>query len=98
MAGDDETSYIDLPFEENPPGQTLDVSNAVLSGGLIIVAAAVPVPEHGMCPALLFRFTDPHGAFYDRPILLVVDDEHAAKLTELVAQSVASARAKAAAA
>lgn len=81
---------MDLPFEEAPPGQTLDLSDAAISGGLVVMAATMPVPDVGTLPALVFRFATPTGQFY-RPILLVLDEDQAAKLPQLVLASVAAA-------
>lgn len=85
---------MDVPFERNPPGQTLDLSDALLSGGVVVLAASVPVDGVGTKPGLLFRFTSPLGEFYP-PMLLVLDDDQAGKLPALVSNAVSAARSAA---
>lgn len=82
---------LDVPFEENPPGQTLDLSDALLPGGIVVMASVIPVPEVGPKPALVFRFTAPDGRFY-APIVAVLDDDQLGKLTPLIAKAVTAAR------
>jgi hypothetical protein len=82
---------MDLPYEPNPPGQTIN-DKFIVSGGLVIAAATVPMPDDGeLKPALVFRFSSPLGEFYN-PVLLVLDDDQAANLPKLVQQSVDGAR------
>ena len=50
---------MDLPFEPNPPGQTLD-EGMLPSGGVVVMAATVPLPDGDMKPGIVFRFADPH--------------------------------------
>lgn len=53
---------MDLPYEPNPLGQSIQ-DLVHLSGGVVVAAATVPMPDDGeMKPALLFRFSDPLGA------------------------------------
>ena len=82
-------STLDLPFEENPPGQTLDLSDAKLSGGCVVLASVVPFPDDPK-PALVFRFTAPDGRFY-APIVVVLDPAQADKLPILVNRAVVAA-------
>ena len=81
---------MDLPFEHNPPGQRLDLSHAHLSGGVVVMAATVPVPDVGIRPCLIFRFATPLGDMYP-PMLLVLDDDQASKLPALVSTAVDAA-------
>lgn len=82
---------MDLPYEPNPPGQFV-TDDFLISGGVVVAAATVPMPDDGeMKPALVFRFSDPLGHFYP-PMLLVLDDDQAANLPTLVQQSVDGAR------
>lgn len=82
---------MDLPYEPNPPGQFI-TDGFLVSGGVVIAAATLPMPDDGEHkPALVFRFSDPHGQFY-APVLLVLDDDQAANLPHLVRESVDGAR------
>jgi hypothetical protein len=80
---------LDVPFEEGPRGQTLDLSDAHLSGGLVVLAASVPIGDERK-PALVFRFTTPHGEFYP-PMLLVLDETQARKTPDLITNAVHAA-------
>lgn len=85
---------MDVPYEPNPPGQSIS-DQFLMSGGVVIAAATLPMPDDGQHkPALVFRFSDPLGHFYP-PILLVLDDDQAAKLPNLVHKSVSGAIAAA---
>ena len=66
----DHDQPLDLPFELNPPGQHLDLANAKLSGGCIVMASVIP--DKPPRPALVFRFAAPDGRFY-APIVLAID-------------------------
>ena len=81
---------LDLPFELNPPGQTIDLNNLTLAGGVVCIAAVVPIPDVGSKPGIIFRFTRPDGAFYD-PICLIIDPEQALKAPILVNRAVQAA-------
>lgn len=80
---------LDLPFEETPPGMTLD-ENVVLSGGLVVMGAVVPVPSLGPKPALVFRFAAVDGTFLPA-VVLVLDVDQAEKTPQLVAAATAAA-------
>ncbi|HET7386881.1 MAG TPA: hypothetical protein VFJ19_09500 [Nocardioidaceae bacterium] len=84
---------MDLPFENNPTGTSVPLDDALISGGVVVMAAVVPV-DGGPKPALVFRFSDPHGRFYP-PMVLVADDDQMAKTTDLVSKAVRAARAAA---
>lgn len=82
-------STLDLPFEEGPPGQYLDLEHAKLSGGCVVLASVLPIPGDPK-PALVFRFTSPDGRFY-APIVLGIDPAQAEKLPILVNRAVRAA-------
>jgi hypothetical protein len=84
--GDD----MDLPYEPGPPGYLHD-TDARFSGGVVVMASVVDVPEAGPKPALVFRFITPTGGFYP-PTVLVCDDDQLAKLRPLILQAVHAAR------
>jgi hypothetical protein len=63
----------------------------LLSGGVVVAAATVPLDDGEHKPALLFRFATPLGQFYP-PMLLVLDDDQAANLPTLVRDAVDGAR------
>lgn len=82
---------LDLPFEEGGQGPLTD-PHVHFSGGLVVMAAAVDVPDVGKKPALVFRFTEPStGRFYP-PFCLVTDDDQMAKLRPLLMEAIATAR------
>lgn len=83
---------MDLPFEPTT-GHLMD-EHVHFSGGLVVMASVVDVPEAGPKPALVFRFADPHGVFYP-PTVLVCDDDQMAKLRPLILQAVHAAREEA---
>ena len=82
---------MDLPYEDNP-APVFITDDLRLSGGVVVAAAVVPLPDDGtLKPTLVFRFSDPFGNFYP-PIALVLDDQQAAKLPTLVRDAVEGAR------
>lgn len=82
---------MDVPWEDNPPGQFV-TDEFLMSGGVVVAGAVVPMPDDGdPKPALVFRFSSPLGQFYN-PVLLVLDDDQAANLPRLVRQAVDGAR------
>jgi hypothetical protein len=81
---------MDVPFEEGGAGELSD-DHVHYSGGLVVMAATIDVPEVGMRPALVFRFATPDGQFYP-PVCLVADDDQLAKLRPLISEAIASAR------
>jgi hypothetical protein len=81
---------MDVPFEPSPPGHLLDTT-VQWSGGVVVMASTVDVPEHGVKPALVWRFAKPDGTFYPA-ITLVMDDAQMAKLRPLVMEAIALAR------
>ena len=83
----------DLPYERNPEPVTLDLSNALLSGGVVVMAATIPAPGTTTpLPSLVFRFAKPDGTGFYPPVLLVVSDEHMAQLRPLILRAVHDAR------
>lgn len=81
---------LDIPFEENPEPVYI-TEDFQMSGGVVMMTTAVDVPGVGFLPAIVFRFSNPHGIFYP-PILLVVDDDQAAKFPITVEQTISCAR------
>jgi hypothetical protein len=81
---------MDLPYESGPPGYLHD-EHAHFSGGVVVMASVVDVPDAGPKPALVFRFATPTGGFYP-PTVLVCDDDQLAKLRPLILQAVHAAR------
>lgn len=82
---------MDVPFEADDSGGTLHDEHVHYSGGLVVMAAKIDVPEVGPKPALVFRFATPEGGFYP-PVVLVADDDQLAKIGPLVAEASAAAR------
>lgn len=80
---------MDMPYEQNPPGQSI-TDGFLLSGGVVVAGAVLPLDDGEHKPALMFRFSDPLGHFYP-PMLLVLDDDQAAKLPPLVSKAVSDA-------
>ena len=81
---------MDLPFEPGGEGPMLD-DHVHFSGGVVVSASVVDVPEIGPKPALVFRFATPLGGFYP-PVVLVQDDDQMAKLRPLIFQAIKAAR------
>lgn len=82
---------LDLPFEPTPEADLHDLASALFSGGVVVMASKVDVPEVGTRPALVFRFATPVGGFYP-PIVLVQDDDQMAKLRPVIVEAVQLAR------
>lgn len=76
----------DLPLEATS-GVLHDIGDAVLAGGVVVMATVVDVPELGPHPGLVFRFTGPGGAMV-QPVLLLLDQEHLRNASTLVAGAV----------
>lgn len=81
---------LDVPFEPQQPTE-MDLSDGVLAGGLVVMAAAIPVTGAGTIPALVFRFAKPDGTGFYPPIVLTVDEDQMAKTAQLVASASAAA-------
>jgi hypothetical protein len=81
---------MDLPFARQTPTE-INLNDAALAGGLVIMAAALPVPEQGKLPALVYRFAKPNGSGFYPPIVLVVDEDQMLKTAQLTASAVAAA-------
>jgi hypothetical protein len=85
------TGDLNVPFEEGPPGQTIPLDDeAVLAGGLVVLAGVLPIPGAGPKPALIFRFAEANGA-YHHPLVLVVEPHELKGLVALVDQAAAAA-------
>jgi hypothetical protein len=84
-------SDLDLPFEEKPPGQIVEIGDllgdGVLAGGVTITAAMLPVDGHGIMPALIYRFANPDGSGFYPATALIMSDEQMAGLKLLTAQA-----------
>lgn len=81
---------LDLPFQPQRPSE-LDLSDGVLAGGMVVLAASIPVPGEGVMPALVFRFTKPDGTGFYPPMVLAVDEDQMTKTAQLVASASAAA-------
>ena len=90
MSGDLGNS-MDLPFEADPIGMQVPDEHAHFSGGVVVIAAVIDVPDVGPKPSLVFRFAMPEGGFYP-PVVLVQDDDQIAKLRPLIFQAIKAAR------
>lgn len=85
------TGDLNLPFEpQEPTYQELD-PDTMIAGGVVVMAAAVPVPALGVRPALVFRFATPLGGFHP-PVLLVLDDDEMDGLRPLLSAAIHRAR------
>lgn len=82
---------MDLPYESNPGPVPMSDEIVHYSGGVVVMASVVDVPDVGPRPALVFRFSNPIGQFYE-PIVLVCDDDQIAKLRPLINSAIADAR------
>lgn len=80
---------MDVPFEDGPPGQFIDLEHAHVSGGMVVMAAVLPV-DGDPKPTLVFRFATPLGTFYP-PMVLVLDDDQVRNVPDLVTKAVHSA-------
>ena len=81
---------LDLPFKPQEPTM-LPPEDMLISGGMVVAGAVVPIPEHGNRPGLLFRFAKTDGSgFYD-PMLLVLEGDQAYAVQDLVKDAVNAA-------
>ena len=78
-----------VPFAEQK-ATPLDTSDAILCGGIIVMAAKIPTGDGQIWPAIVFRFDDAEHRF-SAPIVLVMPTDQLTGLTELVATAVATA-------
>lgn len=84
---------LNLPFEENPGGQTFAVDvTGRLASGVVILAAVLPVPDVGPMPCLIYRFAKPDGSGFHPDVMLALTDDQAADLPKLTSDAVDSAR------
>lgn len=83
---------LDLPFMPQEPTPGLQGEHVHMSGGLVVMAAVVDVPQVGKKPALVFRFAIPDGSGFYPPVCLVADDDQIAKLRPLINEAIAAAR------
>lgn len=81
---------LDHSFARQTPTE-VDLDNAALSGGVVVMVAALPVPDQGTLPALVFRFAKADGTGFYPPIVLVVDEDQMTKTAQLTASAVAAA-------
>lgn len=84
---------LDLPFEGQPES-FVDLADGVVVGGLVVMAASVPVDGVGHMPALVFRFVTPTGNFL-QPVIFVTDDDQMTKSKRLIAGAATAAIAQA---
>lgn len=88
----DDPNSMDLPFEDMPGGMPmLDMNEALLSGGVVVLAASLPDADGVPLPAIVFRFATPTGEFHP-PVLLLLDDKRLKELPKLVKQATMAAR------
>jgi hypothetical protein len=85
MTGPSFGGELDLPFEEGPPGQTMPFGDGTFASGLVLLAGTIPVPDVGVMACLIYRFANPDGSGFYPPIVLVVDDQQMAGITQLTA-------------
>lgn len=66
---------LNLPYSDNGDDPVArDLSDALLSGGVVILAAAVPLADgSGTHPAIVFQFAKPDGSGFHPPIMLAPD-------------------------
>lgn len=90
--GGDLGNSMDLPYVPIGAAEPmLDQADALISGAVVVMASVADVPELGPKPALVFRFMNPFGHFY-QPLLLVMDDDQMAKLRPLLMAAIHQAR------
>lgn len=89
---------LNLPFERDPSGGTLNLGpeDPMVAGAVVVVAVTAPIqpnpqnPKGHTAAGLVFRFTQPDGQFY-RPTLLVMEDGELLALPRLVKESARAA-------
>lgn len=92
MGGDLGDHSLDLPFQPQDPTPGLQDEHVHWAAGVVVIAAAVDVPDVGKMPALVFRFTEPSTGVFYPPFCLVADDDQMAKLRPLINEAIATAR------
>lgn len=80
---------LDLPWQPGAGGE-VELSDAVIAGGWVVSAGAVPVPDAGPMPLLLFRFARYDGEL-TRPIALIMSEEQTRKAGPLVKSAAGAA-------
>lgn len=86
MAGD-----LNLPFEEQDETR-LDLSDALLSGGVVVMGATIPDGNGRLYPAVVFRFARHDGTGFHPPVVLACDNPaHLHAMPELVDAAVHAA-------
>lgn len=78
---------LDLPFELNPPGAELDLSDGLVAGGVVVLAATLTGPT-GKMPGIVFRFANPDGSGFYPPITLILEEHRLLDVKLLVAKAV----------
>lgn len=78
----------DLPFEEDPQPGKVTIDSKVAAS--VVVLASVVDTALGPWPALVFRFAEGQGQFLP-DVLLLLDDEQADALPNLVTAATAAA-------
>lgn len=88
---------LNLPYEDNPAPASLDLADALVAGGLVVMAATLPLDSGSTMPALVFRFALATGTFMP-PIVFACSPAEMRAVLPLVTNTVkASLRAAAAA-
>lgn len=91
MTGELGDGDLDLPFEESP-GQILEGEDMHVAGGVVVLAATVCPEDQGTFPVLIFRFAKADGTGFHKALMLVMTNDQADKLPQLISEAVASAR------
>lgn len=81
---------LDLPFLPVGPEPMFDQEDALIVGGVVVLAGTVEVVGVGVRPTLVFRFSQPDGRFV-RPVVLVASEDQLLKLKPLVYSAVNAA-------
>lgn len=88
---------LNLPFEAASPGTTLDLSDALLSGGVVVMSVAIPTLDgQGRLPGIALRFAKADGMGFHPPILLACDNpDELDAVAPLIAEAIEKAKAAA---
>lgn len=79
---------MDLPFERQARAE-VPLDAAMVSGGVVIAAALLPVPDGGPdMPALVFRFAMADGSGFYPPTVLTAELHQLEALVPLITQAV----------
>ena len=79
-----------LPFEDQP--ETPLEGDFAVSGGIVVMAVLVPLPDETKRPAIVFRFARADGSGFWPPVLLLLDDDQLRQVPGIVFEAVRRAR------